>query len=307
MDRVSTAYAFRNGAADFLRAQAKQTEASRQISDSKKGVDLAGFGRQSEALIAAKTVQARAISFVESHKLLGGRLDAQSLALDQVADTADEASQRMLSAVSSGRADSLMDILDSLLGQAASAMNWQHEGRYLFAGAKVGEQPVAITKLADLAAAPAVADAFANDQTRMQSRLNETTTVSSSFLADDLGTELFEVFRSIQVFHQTTPLTGTLTEAQTDFLKTKIGEMQQQHEKLLGKGAENGLLQQRVDQVSDAQARRASSIQIFIADVSEISLAEASANLVQAELAVEASAAALKALRENSILNFLPV
>jgi flagellar hook-associated protein 3 FlgL len=238
---------------------------------------------------------------------LGGRLESQGLALEQVAETANTASQRMLSAVSSGRADSLMNILDTTFGQAVDALNWQHEGRYLFAGSQVGQAPVSIKTLAGLAAAPTVADAFKNDKTRLESRLNETTTVPSSFLADEVGTELFEVFRSIQLFHQTNPLTGALTEAQTTFLKTKISEMQSMHEKLLGRGAENGFLQQRVVEVSDAQARRATSLQFFIADVSEVSLAEASANLVRAELAVQASAAALKALKENSILNFLPV
>jgi flagellar hook-associated protein 3 FlgL len=307
MDRVSTAYAFQNGAADFLRAQAKQTEAGRQISDSKRAVDLKGFGRQSETLIAAKTIQARATSFVEMHKLLGGRLESQSLALETVAQTADTAAQRMLSAVSAGRADSLMTILETTFGQAVDALNWQHEGRYLFAGSQVGQQPISISTLADLAAAPAASDAFNNDQTRLESRLNETTTVPSSFLADEVGTELFEVFRSIQLYHQTTPLTGVLTNAQTDFLKAKIGEMQNMHEKLLGRTAENGFLQQRVEEVSNAQARRATSLQFFIADISEVDLAEASANLVKAELAVQASAAALKALKDNSILNFLPV
>ena len=307
MNRVSTAYAFQNGSADFLKAQAKQLEATRQISDSKRAVDLKGFGRETETLIAAKTVQARATSFVEMHKLLGGRLEAQSLALEQISDTADAAGQRMLSAVSAVRADGLVGILDSLFGQAADALNWKHEGRYLFSGSQVSQAPVDITRLADLAAAPSVADAFTNDSTRMESRLNETTTVPTSFLADEVGSELFEVFRSIQAFHQATPLSGPLTEAQTTFLKGKIGEMKAAHERLLGRTAENGLLQERVDEVREAQSKRATSLDIFIADVSEIDLAEASANLVRAELAVQASAAAIKALRENSILNYLPV
>jgi flagellar hook-associated protein 3 FlgL len=309
MFRVSTAFAFQASASDFMRAQARQVEAGEQMSSGKRATDLKGFGRQSETLIAAKSVQARASGFVEMHKLLTGRLDAQNLALERVADAAEESRQLVLSAVSSGRAESLLANLNSMFGQAADALNWKHEGRYLFAGSQVSVEPVAIDTLAGLTAAPATADAFNNDQTRTQSRLNETTSLTTGFLASDVGTELFDVLKSIQAYHEgpAGPLTGELTPAQSTFLESRLSALGTAFDNLLGRAAENGLNQQRVDDASDAQSRRVTGLTGFIADVSEIDFAEAVARRQAAELAVQASAAALKSLKESSLLNFLPV
>jgi flagellar hook-associated protein 3 FlgL len=307
MYRVSTAFAFQSGASDFMRAQTRLVEANSQSSSGKRATDLKGFGRQSETLIAAKTVQARASGFVEMHKLLAGRLEAQDLALNRVADAAEESRQLVLSAVSSGRAESLVSNLDAMFGQAVDALNWKHEGRYLFAGSQVSVRPVTIDKLADLNAAPATSNAFQNDRTRTQSRLNETTSVTTGFLADDIGTELFDVLKSIQAYHQgpSGPLAGELTPAQSTFLEGRLAAFGTAYERLLDRGAENGLNQQRVDDASDAQSRRVTSLTGFITEVSEVDFAEATVRVQQAQLAIQASAAAINSLKASSLLNFL--
>lgn len=304
MNRVSTAYAFQSGAADFLRAQGKQVEANQQISSGKRAVDLKGFGRQSETLIAAKTVQSRAAGFVEMHKLLNGRLEAQGLALERVADATEQSRQLVLSAVSSGRAESLIKTLDSLFGQAVDALNWKHEGRHLFAGSQVDQEPIAVRTMAELNAAASTDAVFTNDDIRTESRLNESTSLTTGFLADEIGTELFEVLKSIQAYHEgpSGPLTGELTTAQSAFLEARLTEFGTAHEGLLDRAAENGLLSQRVDDARTAQSKRVTSLNVFIAETSEIDVAEAYSRLQQAELAVSASAAALKSLKESSLL-----
>jgi flagellar hook-associated protein 3 FlgL len=307
MYRVSTAFAFQSGASDFMRAQNRLVVANGQSSSGKRATDLKGFGRQSETLIAAKTVQARAAAFVEQHKMLTGRLDAQSLALDRVADAAEQSRQLVLSAVSSGRAESLVSNLNSMFGQAVDALNWKHEGRYLFSGAQVSVKPVVIDELAGLTAAPSTADAFRNDQTRSQSRLNETTSLTTGFLADNVGTELFEVLKSIQAYHEgpSGPLSGKLSPDQTVFLEGRLAAFGTAYEKLLDRGAENGLNQKRVDDATEAEARRVTSVGSFIADVSEVDFAEATVRVQQAQLALQASAAAISSLKASSLLNFL--
>jgi flagellar hook-associated protein 3 FlgL len=307
MYRVSTAFAFKTGAADFLRAQSKQVEATQQI-NGKRAVDLQGFGRQSETLIASRTVKARADNFIEMHKLLGGRLDAQDQALGRIQQAAEKASELVLGAISSDRAPSLMTSLDDLYGQAVDALNWTHDGRHLFAGAQVDQKPVVIDTLAGLAAAPATADAFKNDQTRTTSRLNETNSMRTGFLADEVGSELFDVLKTIQRYHEdpaTGPLSGDLTPAQSTFLNARLGELNKAFKNLLDRGAENGILQKRVDDARDSQSRRSSQLEAFIAEISEVDLAEAISNLQQAEMAVQASAKALNSLRESSLLNYL--
>ena len=307
MNRVSTAFAFKSGAADFLRAQGKQVQAQQQISNGKRATDLQGFGRSSETLIAAKTVRTRASGFVEMHKLLGGKLEAQNLALERTADAADQSRQLILGAVASGRAESMVKTLDSLFGQAVDALNWKHEGRYLFSGSQVAVEPVAVSSLAELAAAPTTADAFKNDDTRLQSRLNESSSVTTGFLADDVGSELFEILKSIQVYHQGPdgPLAGVLNPKQATFLEGRLALLGEAHGRLLDRVAENGLSQQRVEDAREAQSSRVNMLDGYIAEIAEVDVAEAYSRLQQAQLAVGASAEALKALKETSLLYLL--
>jgi flagellar hook-associated protein 3 FlgL len=305
MDRVSTAFAFKAGTADFLRAQGKQVEAQQQMSDGKRATDLRGFGRSSETLIAAKTVQARASSFVGMHKLLAGKLEAQNLALERTAEAAEASRQLLLGAVASNRGESLMKTLDSIFGQAADALNWKHEGRYLFAGSQVAQEPVAVKQMEDLTTPATV---FTNDQTRLESRLNESSTLTTGFLADEIGSELFGVLRTIQAYHEdpaTGPLTGELSADQAAFLKTQMPLLVNAHDGLLDRVAENGLMQQRVDDARDAQNARVNMLEGYIAEIAEVDFAEAFSRLQQAQLAVGASAQALKALKETSLLYLL--
>ncbi|MDP8916280.1 MAG: hypothetical protein M3M95_03570, partial [Pseudomonadota bacterium] len=276
------------------------------VSNGKRATDLRGFGRNSETLIAARTVQSRAQSFVEQHKLLAGELSAQDQALTRVVDMAHESKQLILGAISSGRAETLTDTLNSLFSQAADALNWKHEGRYLFAGSQVDIPPVAVDDLASLVATPP-ADVFDNDSARTVSRLNESSTITTGFLASSVGAEFFDILREIQVYHTGVngPLNGVLNETQLDFLKDKLGDLETAHEGLISRVAENGLLQQRVADAQEAQMRRVDMLKGFIGDIAEVDVAEAFTRLEQARMATQASAQALRALQQTSLLNLL--
>lgn len=307
LNRVSTAFAFQASTADFLRAQGKQLQAVQQVGDGKRASDLKGFGRQSELLISAKTVQSRASGFVELHKLLSGKLGAQDQSLVQVADRADAAKQAVLAAVSAGTSENLMASLDTLYGQAVDALNAKHSGRYIFAGSQTDVEPVAIKSLAQLENG-ATSLAFTNDQTRAVNRLDETAKLTTGFLADEVGTEFFDVLKSIQTYHETvSPLNGKMTPADDAFLKGKIVELGDAYEGLLGRVAQNGSMQERLDESTTTQRRRVGTLTAYIADISEVDQAEAISRLQQAEMAVQASAAALNSLRQSSLLNYLPI
>lgn len=306
LTRVSTAFAFATAGADLMRAQSQQVEAQNQVSTGKRARDLRGFGRNSETLIAARTVHARAQGFVDQHKLLAGELSVQDQALTTVVDVAADSKQLILSAVSSGRAETLIGSLDSLFSQAADALNWKHEGRYLFAGAQVDVPPVAVSDLAQLVATPA-AQVFKNDEVRTVSRLNESSTIKTGFLASDVGSEFFEILREIHDFHTSVdgPLTGVLDEVQLTFLKTKLGEIDTASDALVSRAAENGLLQQRVDDAAEQQGRRVDLLEGFMAEIADVDIAEALTKLEQAKIALQASGQALRVLQESSLLNML--
>lgn len=305
LTRVSTAFAFRSAGADLMRAQGRQLEAQGHVSNGKRASDLRGYGRSSETLIAARTVQSRAQSFVDQHTLLGGELAAQDQSLTRVADLAAQAKQAVIGAISSNRADTLMDTLNSLFSQAADALNWKHEGRYLFAGSQTDTAPVAVDTLAELAAAPGPDDVFKNDAVRTVSRLNESSTVTTGFLASSVATEFFDILKTVQVAHAGAPFAGELTTAQSSFLSSQLGTLDEAFENLLGRAAENGLLQQRVEDARESQARRADMLKSFIGEIADVDVAEAYTRMTQAQLAVQASAQALKTLQGSTLLNVL--
>lgn len=305
LTRISTAFSFRSAGADLMRAQARQVEAQSNVSNGKRASDLRGFGRSSETLIAARTVQARAKSFVDQHTLLASELSAQNQALTRVSELANQAKQLVIGAISSNRADTLMDGLNSLFSQAADTLNWKHEGRFLFSGSQTSTPPVAVSNLADLAAAVTPDDVFQNDAVRTTSRLNESSTVTTGFLASSVASEFFDLLKGIQDVHAVTPFTDELTPAQQTFLNSQLGPLTKAFEGLLGKAAENGLLQQRVDDALQSQSRRADMLTSFIGEIADVDVAEAYTRMTQAQLAVQASAKALQTLQNSTLLNVL--
>ena len=306
-NRVGSMNSMQNASFELLRAQARQVKAQTEVATGKRATDLQGFGKTADVLTAARTVHQRVNTFLDNAKSLSARLETQNLAMEQLSHSADGARQAVGSAVAAGRAPTLMKELDSWLASAAQAMNMKHDGRYLFSGSKAEEIPVVVDNLSDLAAGPVTA-AFDNDQAPQKSRLDESTVATSGFLADDMGSELFTVLRDIQLYHAnpaTGPLDGALTPAQEDFLKTQMGRLRDAHEGAIEVTAENGLLQNRVATAMDAQETRATTLEGFLGELTDVDMAEAFTRLEQAQSALQASAYALSTLQKMSLLDLL--
>ena len=307
MDRVSTSFAMKMATSDFLRAQLRQVEAQTHVSTGKRATDLMGYGRDATTLTAARTVQARVNAFIDNSHVLVGRLDSQNLSLDRFRDVIDQTRASLGASVASGRGDTVMIELNGWLGQAAQALNNKHEGSHVFAGGRIDVQPVAVETLSDLAALPAVADAFQNDDSIPTSRLDESTVAVSGFLASDVGTEFFTIMREIQEFHTgpSGPLNGVLTPAQMTFLEEKLDELGTAHDNATVVAAENGLIQRRVSDAVETQEARAVTLKGFISGMADVDMAEALSRLQQAQVGLQASAYAINALKSSSLLELL--
>ena len=213
----------------------------------------------------------------------------------------------MANAVANGRADGLMSALESLFGQAVQGLNTQHNGVYLFAGGKTDTRPVSVTSLADLAAAATTADVFENDDLAATHRLDEATTLRTGVLADDVGAELFGLMRQIKAFSDGPggPLSGQLTQAQTDFLTGLLAPMDAATAGITEATAENGLMQNRAESTREVHQERADMLEGLVGGLSEVDLAEAATRLAQAQTAVQASAQVFASLRDTSLLYLL--
>lgn len=307
MNRISTAMQVGGALANFQAAQRRQYEAAAQVSSETRASSFGGYGREAETLTAVKSARVRADAYVTAAKTAEARLAAQDLALGQTADAAANARQALAEAIANGRADGLMTALQVQFQSAASSLNSQHQGRFLFSGAALDTRPVTADSLAELAAAPATADIFANDDRRATAKVDDSTSLQTGFLADDLGTALFDVFRRIQQFAAGPggPLDGNLTQAQSDYLETELAAFSAAHQGLLNAQAENGSLQNQAESAMRSQQDVADHMEELTADKTGVDMAEAITRLQLAQTTVQASAQVLATLRSSSLLELL--
>lgn len=307
MTRISTANTYASVLSDLMLAQTRMAEAGKQVSSQKNGDDLKSFARDADTLTAAKSVKTRVDGFIEQAKSLNQKLESQDLALNRVADAAQTARQAIADALASNRAEALIESMESAFGEAIEGLNSQHQGRFLFSGAQVGSKPVTAGQLSDLTTAATVADLFANDDLASVSRLDEATAIETGFLADAVGTDLFEAFKSFQAFQESAqgPFDGELTDAQKTFLQSQLATFDTARSDLTAVVGRNGLNQNRVDRALDTQTSRQIMLEGVIGDVVDADLAKASTLLSQAETSLKASAQVFNVLSGSSLLNLL--
>ena len=307
MTRVSTFGNYQAALLDLMSAQNRGLDAQRRVATQKVADDLTGFGRGSEALTAFKSAQSRIQGFIQAGEAVAARLGSQDLALNRVADAAGDGRQRVAEALAAGRVDGLMLELEGLFVSARAGLNAKHQDRYLFAGANVETQPVAVATLGDLAAAPSVASVFGNDALKAVSRLDEGTTMETGFLANEVAGELFEIFRDIQLFHEGAqgPIADPMSDDVRDFLEAQLARFDAAHDNLTQMAARNGSMQNRVDAILDSHETQTIALDELIGERTDADMAKAVTDLQMSQIAVQASAQVISTLRESSLLYLL--
>ena len=306
MSRVSTNHSYSVVLRDLMRATNNQEQAQGQVSSGRVGDSLKAFAPKVEQLIAANSVKARVEGYLDQGKLITSRLEAQDLALRTTADSADAARTTLAEALASDRGDAIMGELQGHFLTAAEALNTQQGGRYLFAGAQVNTRPVDANKLSDLTAAAAVTDLFKNDALKPVSRLDDTVTIQSGFLAKDEGTDLFNAFKEVQAFVEANGDFGSpLTTAQKAFIEGMLPKFDATNKALTDTAALNGANQVRVENSLQQHEDRQTLLKGEIKDIAEVDMAEAISRLEQAQTALQASAQVFATLRGSSLLDLL--
>lgn len=302
--RVSTYGNYQSALLDLMAAQTRAQEAQDRVSTQKVATDLNGFGRGSETLTAMKSAKSRIQGFIDTGEAVAARLSSQDLAFGRIADGTLAARDAINGALASGRLDGLMLELQAQFGVVQDGLNAKHQGRYLFGGGNLNGAPVLPLSLGQLATG-ATADAFANDDLKQVSRLDEGTSMETGFLADETATALFDVFRDIQLFHQTTPLNGQPTEAMRTFLTSALNRLNTEYTAVTDLAAQNGAMQNRVDQILKAQGAQQQQLTELLSDRTDADMAQALTDLQLSQTAIQASAQVIAQLRETSLLNYL--
>jgi flagellar hook-associated protein 3 FlgL len=307
MDRVSTASSYAQVIANMMAAQNQLTTDSNQLSSGDVASDLQGYASHAETLTAMQTVQSQVGGLLANDQVLADKLTTQDTGLQQIAGAAQSAAQAIQQAIASGNGDSIMQSLSNAFQNAAEGLNTTYNGEYVFAGGQVTTAPLNVNSLTALGAAPTIPGVFSNDQHVSTSQIDQNTTVQTGFLANNLGTNIMTALQAVQQFSTGPggPFTGQLTQAQIGFLTTQMNNLTAASDAVNTSAAQNGLVQ---DQVTNAQtdlSNQQTTLANMIGGITNANVAQVSANLQQAQLAVQASAQVFLALNNSSLLNVL--
>ena len=306
MTRVSTSGNFGVMTSNLMRAQVLQNVAGEQVSSQKNATDLKGYAKNAEVLTAMKSAQAKVAGFLDQTTLVSNRLDVQDTGIGQVSDGVQSARDAIANAIAAGSAETLMQQMTGAFSDVVQGLNSKSGGRYVFAGAKSDTQPTTATSMADLTAASTTASLFQNDQYVTSNRVDDTTSVSTGQLADQLGTGTFNAFKQVQAYVDANgPFTGKLTQAQTDFLTGLLPTFDGVKTGLVTAQAQNGLNQKRFDTAKTDLSDQADTLTTMVGGITDVDMAEAVTRLESAKLAVQASAQVFASLQNSSLLNVL--
>ncbi len=308
MNRISSPGSYSAILANIQGAQQRQVEAGNQVASGKIGINLKDYAAKAEVLTAMQTVDARQTAYTDQNKVVANRLQIQDLALNRVADAADATRQAIANALATDSAMTLIQDLQAQFGNAVGGLNAEYDGKYLFAGGQVNTLPVSATQLSDLTVPPAlIANQFHNDTYVTQAKLDDSTTISTGMLADQLGTSMMTAYQSLEAFHQGAngPFSGTLTAAQRTFLEGQLATWTGVHTSLTTSAAQNGNNQARVDSVQKGIDAQQITVQGILSDTTDVNLAEASTRLNLAQQSMQAAAQAFRILQDSSLLNYL--
>jgi flagellar hook-associated protein 3 FlgL len=305
--RVTTSGNYANILQNLLIAQQRQAEAGNKVATQKNGANLKDYAKSSELITAMRSVQTRLEAYGDQNKLLSDKLATQDTALVRVADAAQQVRQLFNEALASGRVDTLVEDVQAQLRNAVEAMNARYGGKYLFAGGQVDTRPVTVTSLSDLTSGPPIASFFKNDDFKVTAKLDESTTITTGLLADDIGTAMMTAMQTFQAFNQggSGPFTGAMTTAQRTFLEGQLASWEQIRSDVTIQAAQNGTNQKRLETVAEDLETRQNSLAGMLGDITDADMAEAATQLEQAQFSVQSAAFVLQALKDSSLINFL--
>jgi flagellar hook-associated protein 3 FlgL len=307
IDRVSTASAYSSVLANLMQAEVAETNAGNQLSSTKQATDLQGFGGNSETLMALQGTTTQVTGFLNNSQTVSDQLATQNTALTEVASAATSASQAITQALAENSGTTLMSSLQDALSSAVDGLNTTFNGQFLFSGGQVNTQAVSATSLSDLTSATSIGGLFNNDQRVATAQLDSNTTVSTGFLASDVGTPLLTALQSIEAFNQGSngPLSGTLTSVQATFLTSQIANLSTVQTNLNNVVAQNGQTQSEVTNVQSSLTSQQTMLQGLVGNITDANVGQATTNLQQAQLSIEAAGQVFQALNASSLLNSL--
>lgn len=301
----------------MLANQRRMFEFHAQVSSGKVATDFKGYGRDLNALLAARSAGARTESYLRANTELASLLELQNNALGEISTVSDELRETLIKAVNLNSPLALITKVEELLDRTINVLNSRYNGRYVFGGSRTDTEPINVDNAADLLALGNVSDAFDNNTNKREQQIDDNRRMTYGILAEDLATPLINSLRRILQFNNGVLPTGSgaytpaaaftdpLPINQRDFLVEEFKTALLAADNARTIEADNGVNMAMLDQLQGRQQEDLTFLKGFIYEIENVDMAEAVTNLKQSETALEASMQVLGRMSRLTLLDFV--
>jgi flagellar hook-associated protein 3 FlgL len=301
MSRVATIPMQRTLFDAIQRSQQKLSTTQVQLATGKRAQNYADLGTETVRTLSARSLVARQ----EAHAAVANRLQTtlsiQDAGISGVETSMMSLHHEILKAIGTGQSTGLQEAVEAAFHQFREGMNATEGNVPLFAGSQTDRPPFQPQALSDLPGLSA-ADAFRNDSVRASARAGDGLDVTYGVLADELGAQLFEGFKTLA---ESGTIGTTLTDAQRAALADAATKIDDGLNKLRSINAENGRRQGQIDSLAIRADERTLLLKDLIGRNEDADLAEVAAELVQRRTILEASYSVFSQLSGLSLINYL--
>lgn len=285
--------------------QTQLFESQRQVSTGKKADDFKGLAGETGTILGARSFKSRIETYQQTIATIRGKLDANDVQIGGILDGMEDLKENIQTVLANGQARGFEELLEQTFRFTVNSLNTNFDGTYLFSGAETGTQPVNVSTLADLSAAPTTADVFDNAAIAFEARIADGVNLEFGLLASDLATGIFDELRALYDQHQLTPFEGEIDQTQFNFLQASLQTLTTAIDDLRQDHVSNGLSFERLEVVDQQHVDSVLFLETFIADLEDVNIAEAVTRLNNDQVALEASYQAISSLNQLTLLRFL--
>jgi flagellar hook-associated protein 3 FlgL len=303
---VSTNLFNTQASGDLRKVQAELADLQRQIGSGNKADDLKGYGVESTRILSAQTLISRTDARKQAADTLSGRLDAVDTALSASSDAVEALRQAVLTALGQDDGRYLTNSLQTAFDQTRTALNTNFEGEALFGGERIGGDPINVTTLAALAAAPSTSAIF-DEATRTKTVDLGDGPFSIGEKASDFSTGAFDAMRQLKLLIDGAggSLPQPLTAGQRASLQTIADSLNTSRQTILVSQGRNGDLQNTVEAKSTALGAQSDALTKLKGGAEDADLGEVATKISAFQVQYQAVAQTFAMLSHMSLLDYL--
>jgi flagellar hook-associated protein 3 FlgL len=301
MTRIATIPLQTSLANAIQRSQGNLAITQQQMATGKKAMSYADLGTQSARILSAQSMIAKQEAHSGVAAQVGTTLSIYDVSMNTVDASVGELRTTLLQAIGTGQTTGLNAAIESAFHEFRVSLNTTERGVALYGGAQTEGVPFTKDALADLVGTTQ-ADVFGNDDVRPSAEVSEGLTVEYGLTASDVGSGLYEAFRTLA---EAGNLGSTPTPAQAAKLTEALGKIDSGLAQLRTANAENGRKQNEVETLAARADQRSLLWKDIVSKAQDADLAEVAINLSRQKTVLEASYSVFSQLSGLSLVSYL--